>query len=181
MSKRISKQLCYVLRHAPESIGISLDNHGWAKVKELIQGYNEHHSDKLDRELLEKIVAEDDKMRYSFSEDGSKIRCNQGHSIQVDVELEEKVPPKVLYHGTGRKYVGSIFAQGLLPKTRLYVHLSKDVATAIKVGSRHGEPVVFEVDSQRMVEDGYTFYLSVNGVWLTKLVPAKYLMITEEK
>ena len=126
-------------------------------------------------ETLEDIVKKDSKQRYSFSEDKRLIRANQGHSISVDVELEEKAPPDVLWHGTGEKYVSSIESMGLIPKGRLYVHLSSDVATAKKVGSRHGRPVIFKVDSRRMAGDGFPFYLSANGVWLTREVPRRYL------
>ncbi|MBR3330610.1 MAG: RNA 2'-phosphotransferase, partial [Mogibacterium sp.] len=123
----------------------------------------------------ERIVAEDEKQRYSFNEDKTLIRANQGHSIPVDVELPEVTPPAVLYHGTGLKYKESIDKQGLIPKSRLYVHLSGDVDTARKVGQRHGKPVIYTVDAAAMHADGYTFYRSVNGVWLTKKVPARYL------
>ena len=125
-------------------------------------------------DLIE-IVNEDNKQRYSFNEDKTLIRANQGHSIPVDVELEVKVPPEVLYHGTGAKYVKSIKSMGLIPKSRLYVHLSKDESTAISVGKRHGEPVVFKVKAKDMYAAGYKFYQSVNGVWLTKSVPVQYL------
>ena len=126
-------------------------------------------------EDLERIVRNDDKQRYSFNQDKTLIRANQGHSIPVDVELEKKNPPEILWHGTGKKYVESIDQEGLIPKTRLYVHLSSDYDTAIKVGKRHGEPVIYKVDTKRMTEDGYEFFLSVNGVWLTKRVPSLYL------
>ena len=129
--------------------------------------------------VLEEIVETDNKQRYSFNEDKSLIRANQGHSIPVDVELEEKIPPEILWHGTGEKYVSSIDIQGLIPKSRLYVHLSKDSDTAVNVGKRHGRPVLFIVKSGDMYRDGYKFYLSRNGVWLTKNVPAKYLEKTE--
>jgi len=125
--------------------------------------------------MLEEIVATDNKQRYSFNEDHTLIRANQGHSIPVDVELEECFPPEVLYHGTGEKYVSSIDAQGLIPKSRLYVHLSHERETAVKVGLRHGKPVIYLVQSGDMHRDGFKFYKSVNGVWLTKEVPVKYL------
>lgn len=172
--KEISRFMSLILRHKPETIGISLDEHGWADVEELIKGINASGKH-LDRDMLDEIVQTDNKQRYSYSEDGSLIRANQGHSIPVDVELEEKIPPDVLWHGTGEKYVGSIDEQGLIPKSRLYVHLSSDIATAKKVGSRHGKPVIYQVDCKQMVDDGYQFYLSVNGVWLTKVVPVQYM------
>ena len=175
--KDISKFISLILRHKPEVIGITLDEHGWADVSELIEGVNRQYP--LDLPLLEKIVAEDEKQRYSFNEDKTLIRANQGHSIPVDVEPEELTPPKYLYHGTGMKYVESIDRMGLIPKSRLFVHLSSDTETAIKVGMRHGTPVVYLVDSGKMSEDGYRFYRSVNGVWLTKEVPVKYLEKTD--
>ena len=172
---KISKFISLILRHKPETIGISLDEHGWADVRELINGVNAGGRHHLDAALLEEIVLTDEKQRYSFNEDHTLIRANQGHSIPVDVELEEKTPPDVLYHGTGEKYVSSIDEQGLIPKSRLYVHLSADVPTAKKVGSRHGKPVIYEIDCRKMTTDGYSFYLSANHVWLTKSVPVKYL------
>ena len=171
--KETSKYISLILRHKPETIGITLDEHGWANVDELIAGVAKTHP--IDMAVLEQIVAEDEKQRYSFNEDKTLIRANQGHSIPVDVELEEKQPPEILYHGTGEKYVSSINEQGLIPKSRLYVHLSSDEATAVKVGQRHGKPVVYTVKSGEMYSDGFKFFCSVNGVWLTKSVPVKYL------
>ena len=171
--KETSKFISLILRHKPEAIGITLDEHGWANVDELIEGVSRTHP--LDMAALELIVAEDEKQRYSFNEDKTLIRANQGHSILVDVELDEKEPPEVLYHGTGEKYVSSIDRQGLIPKSRLYVHLSHDEETAVKVGTRHGKPVIYTVKSGDMYRDGYKFFCSVNGVWLTKEVPVKYL------
>jgi len=171
--KDTSKFISLILRHKPETIGITLDEHGWANVDELIAGIAK--TQPIDMAMLEQIVAEDEKQRYSFNEDKTLIRANQGHSIPVDVELEEKEPPKFLYHGTGEKYVSSIDAQGLIPKSRLYVHLSSDKDTAHKVGLRHGKPVIYTVKSGEMHKDGYKFFLSVNGVWLAKEVPLRYL------
>ena len=168
-----SKLISLILRHKPETIGITLDEHGWANVDELIAGISKTHP--LDMVGLERIVAEDEKQRYSFNDDKTLIRANQGHSIPVDVELEEVEPPEVLYHGTGEKFVASIDEQGLIPKSRLYVHLSGDMDTARKVGHRHGKPVIYSVKSGEMFRDGIVFYRSVNGVWLTKIVPVKYL------
>ena len=170
---RTSKYLSLILRHKPEAAGITLDEHGWADVEELIEGVRK--SSPFDRAMLEEIVRTDEKRRYSFNEDGTLIRANQGHSIPVDVELPVVEPPEYLYHGTGEKSVASIDARGLLPRTRLYVHLSGDAETARKVGSRHGKPVVYKVLSGEMARAGLTFYRSVNGVWLTKSVPPQYL------
>jgi putative RNA 2'-phosphotransferase len=170
-----SKFIALILRHKPEAAGITLDGHGWAQVDELIAGVSRRMP--LTREMLEEIVRTDNKQRYSFSPDHQRIRANQGHSIPVDVELKQTVPPDTLYHGTGEKYVESILQEGLLPKSRLYVHLSRDAATAEQVGRRHGKPVLFQVDAAAMVRDGYAFYLSENQVWLTREVPVSYLTI----
>ena len=171
--KDTSKFISLILRHKPEVIGISLDEHGWANVDELIAAISK--TQPIDMAMLEQIVAEDEKQRYSFNDDHTLIRANQGHSVPVDVELEEKEPPEFLYHGTGEKYVASIEAQGLIPKSRLYVHLSPDADTARRVGQRHGKPVIFVVKSGEMYRDGIKFCQSVNGVWLVKEVPNRYL------
>jgi len=173
--KSTSKFISLILRHKPGVIGITLDEHGWADVDALIDGINHAGGHYLDRNLLEEIVSAEEKQRYSFNEDHTRIRANQGHSISVDVELRQMTPPDILWHGTGEKYTASIDAQGLIPKSRLYVHLSADIGTAKKVGSRHGRPVIYEIDCREMAEDGHEFFLSENGVWLTKRVPIKYL------
>lgn len=175
--KKTGVFISLILRHKPDVIGISLDEHGWANVQELISGINKIQGHSIDMPMLEEIVRTDNKQRYSFNEDRSKIRANQGHSINVDVELKETVPPEKLYHGTGEKYVDSINREGLKPKSRLYVHLSKDVEIAVTVGSRHGKAVVYTVASGEMYRQGYTFYLSENGVWLTKNVPIDFMKI----
>ena len=172
--KETSKYISLILRHKPETIGITLDEHGWANVDELILGISKTHT--LNMDVLEEIVRTDEKQRYSFNEDKTLIRANQGHSVQVDVELDEVKPPETLWHGTGEKYVESIDVQGLISKSRLYVHLSKDVDTAIKVGKRHGKPILYKVRALDMYNDGYKFYLSKNGVWLTKEVAVEYLV-----
>ena len=169
----ISKYISLILRHKPETIGIALDEHGWANVGELIEGVNKKYP--FTMEMLEEIVKTDPKNRYSFNDDKTLIRANQGHSIPVDVELEQVEPPAILYHGTGEKFVAAIDEIGLIPKSRLYVHLSSDIDTAIKVGKRHGKPVVYEIDCKAMAVDNYKFYISVNGVWLTKRVPSQYI------
>ena len=175
--KQLSKFLSLILRHKPDKVGISLDSHGWADVDELMKGIRRSGRN-IDLPMLERIVAENDKQRFSFSQDKKKIRANQGHSIQVDVELKEMEPPAVLYHGTVRKNSASIGEKGLLRGNRLYVHLSVDVATAVKVADRRrGERAIYEVDAGRMYRDGYRFYQSVNGVWLTEHVPQGYIDI----
>lgn len=173
-NKKLSVFLSLVLRHQPQAAGIALDSHGWADVEELIRGIN-GTGRKIDREILEDIVRTDEKGRYAFDETGKKIRANQGHSVLVDVDLEEKLPPEILYHGTASRFLDAIFAEGLKPMSRLYVHLSPDAATAVKVGKRHGKVVVLEVESGRMAKEGIKFYQSANGVWLTRQVLPKYL------
>ena len=173
--KEVSKFLSLILRHKPETIGITLDEHGWADVDDLVRGIAKTYKD-FNWGTLDEIVETDEKQRYSYNEDHTLIRANQGHSIPVDVELEKVEPPECLYHGTGEKYKKSIDKQGLIPKSRLYVHLSPDFKTAIEVGKRHGDPIVYAVLSGKMYRDGYEFFKSVNGVWLTKSVPVKYLV-----
>ena len=171
--QNVSRFISLILRHKPEAIGITLDEHGWASTEALIRGISQRQP--FSMAMLEEIVASDGKQRYAFNEDKTKIRANQGHSVAVDVELKTAVPPKLLYHGTGEKYVSSIEARGLIPKSRLYVHLSADIQTAENVGARHGKPVVYRVDTEAMARDGFVFYRSANGVWLTKDVPVHYL------
>lgn len=170
---RISKFISMVLRHKPQVIGLTLDEHGWADVTELLEKMKQHHA--IDMDILEEIVRTDNKQRYSFNEEHTKIRANQGHSIKVDVELTEAIPPEILYHGTGEKSVAAIDREGLKPMKRLYVHLSGDLQTAEKVGKRHGKVVIYKVRTGDMHRDGYVFYRAVNGVWLTKSVPVGYL------
>ena len=155
---KISRYLSLILRHHPEAAGISLDVHGWADVDELIAGIQKGKYPDFSREILDEIVRTDNKQRYSYDDSRQRIRANQGHSIPVDVELERKEPPEILYHGTGEKYAESIDAQGLIPKSRLYVHLSGDRETAETVGRRHGKPVIYLVHSGRMSRDGYAFF-----------------------
>jgi putative RNA 2'-phosphotransferase len=163
-----SKFLSGVLRHDPKKIGIALDSKGWAIVSDLCRLMP------ISKEDLDEIVQTDAKGRYSFSEDGLKIRANQGHSIEVDVELEEREPPEFLYHGTATRSLDSIWRDGLKRMNRQYVHLSADLETAIKVGTRHGKPAVLKIRAQEMHEQGHEFWISKNGVWLVKAVPLKY-------
>ena len=172
---KISKYIALLLRHHPEEADLFMDEHGWVDTQALIAGIQKTYPD-FDMDYLEKIVREDEKQRYAFNEDRTKIRASQGHSVQVDVELKETEPPQYLFHGTGEKYVNSILEKGLIPGSRLYVHLSKDPDTAYKVGQRHGRPVIFTVRAGDMYKNGYRFYLSANGVWLTDTVPVEYLI-----
>lgn len=171
---RLSIFLSLILRHKPSEIGVTLDEHGWADVNELIEGINASGR-AIDMETLEEIVKTDNKRRYSFNENKTLIRANQGHSVPVDVELKESTPPNVLYHGTATRFIDSIRQQGIKSMSRLYVHLSKDLDTAVKVGNRHGKCIVLQIDAKKMFEDGIKFYLSDNEVWLTKFVDWKYV------
>lgn len=171
---RTSKFLSLVLRHKPDEIGLSLDENGWASVEELIVCAN-RSGRKLDRAIIEEVVATSDKKRFALSPDGLRIRANQGHSVEVDLALEPRQPPEILFHGTATRFLDSIRAKGLLPGSRQHVHLSLDEATAIKVGQRHGKPVVIKVRSGEMGRAGFMFFCSVNGVWLTDRVSPEYL------
>lgn len=172
---KIGKLMALVLRHRPDALGLEMDEHGWVRTDDLIEKINGTNQYVLDMDLLEEIVRTDSKQRYSFNDDKTLIRANQGHSIPVDVGLVQATPPDILYHGTATRFTESIDSQGLLPQSRLYVHLSQDADTATNVGRRHGTPVVYQVDCQAMLRDGYEFFKSENGVWLTKEVPARYL------
>jgi putative RNA 2'-phosphotransferase len=175
-TKETSKFLSFVLRHQPEEIGLKLDDAGWASVEELLAACKRARRT-LTREELEHIVDTSDKKRFAFSEDGLYIRANQGHSIEVELGYEPREPPAVLYHGTATRFLASIQKEGLKRGKRHHVHLSTDASTAIKVGSRHGKPVVLRIMSGRMHTDGYLFYLSENGVWLTERVPPDYILV----
>ena len=171
----ISKYMALVLRHKPEEVNLTLNKEGYCNTNDLIKAIRNKFG-KFSMDDLETIVAEDSKGRYSFNKYKTMIRANQGHSTnQVDITFKEVVPPDVLYHGTATRFVTSIYESGLKPMLRQYVHLSKDIETASKVGSRHGDLFIFKVNSKQMYEDGYKFYLSENGVYLTKEVPVKYL------
>ena len=173
---KVSKFLSYVLRHAPESIDLPLDANGWASIDELI-AKAQAKGTRLELDAIHEAVATNDKQRFAISDDGTRIRASQGHSIEVDLALAQQAPPDRLYHGTATRFVESIRQQGLIPGSRQHVHLSADRDTATTVGSRHGKPVVLDVDARAMHADGIVFYRSENGVWLTAAVPAQYLSI----
>lgn len=170
----LGKFISLILRHKPQVIGITLDQNGWADTQELLAGINASNR-YIDMEILERIVRENNKKRYSFNEDKSRIRANQGHSISVNVEMKEMTPPDELYHGTADRFLDSIREKGILKMNRQYVHLSADAETAKAVGKRHGKPVVLVIDTKKMVEDGYTFRLSDNGVWQSEDIKWKYV------
>jgi len=172
--KNQSKFLSYVLRHAPESIGIDMDSHGWVNIDELI----EKGQKGITREMIDQIVREDAKQRYAISEDGNRIRANQGHSIEVDLKLQSKIPPVTLYHGTHEGVLKTVLKEGLKKMNRHHVHLSVDAETAKMVGSRRGKPVILTVDTRSMVRDGIKFYISENGVWLTDYVAPECLAVS---
>jgi len=174
--KNLSKSLSYWLRHKPENLGIVLEKDGWANVSELIEKAKQKIEFSL--EDLKEVVAENDKQRFSFNEDFTKIKANQGHTAEVDIKFKKIVPPVILYHGTVDKFFDSIKKQGLTKQKRHHVHLSKDKETAISVGSRRGKAIVLEVDCKKMLADGFDFFLSDNGVYLTDEVPSKYIKIS---
>ena len=165
-----NRKLAFLLRH---DTNYAFDKHGWRTIEDLTKNHG------FTLEQIKEIVRTNNKNRFELSADGLLIRASQGHSVDVDVELTELTPPDILYHGTARKSVDSILAEGIKSGTRLYVHLSDTVQTAISVGQRHGPPVVFQVNAKQMFADGYTFYLSKNKVWLTAFVPAVYIKIIE--
>ena len=171
---KISKYLSKHLRHQPERLGIKLAPGGWVPVDELLAACARNQFP-ISREELNEVVANNDKKRFSFDSTGTSIRANQGHSVEVDLQLEPVVPPDVLYHGTAQGSVEAILQTGLSKISRHHVHLSRDIATAKAVGARHGKPVVFAVDAAAMYQAGYTFYCSDNGVWLVEYVPPEYL------
>ena len=171
---RISKYLSKHLRHQPERLGLQLAAGGWVAVDDLLAACARERFP-VSREELDEVVARSDKQRFAFDPTGTLIRANQGHSVDVDLQLEPVPPPALLYHGTGRPAVEAILQTGLQKMARHHVHLSGDVATATRVGAGHGPPVVLEVNAAAMHEAGYVFYRSANGVWLTDHVPPSYL------
>ena len=173
--EQLGKFLSLILRHRPETIGIKLDEHGYANVDELLKGINKSGR-QIDLNTLERIVRENNKNRYHFNEEHTKIRSNQGHSIPVDLEFQKVIPPNIIYHGTASRFLGSILKEGIKKQGRQYVHLSEDYETAEKVGERHGVPVVLVIDAKRMAQDGVEFYLSENGVWMCDKVEKKYII-----
>ena len=181
MTKRpitVSKFLSKYLRHEPEALGLTLEPGGWVLVDDLLAGAVRQGFPITKDELCE-VVAENDKQRFSFDESETRIRANQGHSTEVDLQLKEAEPPTELFHGTVAKFLDAIFTGGLKKMDRHDVHLSKDVQTASKVGGRRGKPVVLVVNSAKMASDGHKFRLSENGVWLTENVPAQYIRVAD--
>lgn len=175
---KLGKFISLILRHNPKIIGIELDKNGWADVNELINGINQsgnNEEKRINFEILEEIVKNNNKKRYEFNEDFSKIRACQGHSIDIDLELTEVKPPKVLYHGTAERFLPQIRKEGIKKITRQFVHLSETKETAYDVGKRHGKPFIIKVLAGKMHEEGNKFFISKNGVWLTDNIEVKYL------
>lgn len=170
----ISKFLAKYLRHAPQDLGLTLQVGGWVSVDDLLTA-SEKVGFAISYDELIECVETNDKKRFSFDVTGDLIRANQGHSVEVDLQLVESQPPKILYHGTVERFLPSIMAEGLKKGKRHHVHLSKDYETAVKVGARRGKPVVLQVDSDLMWFTGHAFYRSTNGVWLTETVPTKFI------
>lgn len=175
---KVSKYLSKHLRHTPHRLGLTLSPGGWVSVENLLSACAAHKFF-ITRNELEKVVANNDKQRFSFDATGTLIRANQGHSVAVDLQLESQIPPDLLYHGTGENSVNSILQTGLLKMSRHHVHLSSNVETARKVGMRHGRPVIFAVDAAAMHQTGFVFYCSENGVWLVDAVPTEYLTLVK--
>jgi RNA:NAD 2''-phosphotransferase len=163
-----------VLRHKPESIGITLDSEGWVDVDVLLKACSKNEKF-ISLEQLKLVVEENDKQRFALSPDGKRIRASQGHSVQVELGYHGQCPPEILYHGTATRFLESIRKEGLLKRQRNHVHLSATTQTATSVGARHGKVVVLKVDAKRMHEEGHQFFLSANGVWLTERVPPEFI------
>lgn len=173
-TKKHSKRLSYILRHAPEEAGLSLGEGGWVLVADLLKGLSTKGW-AIDRALLQEVVDTNDKKRFTISEDGLRIRAAQGHSVEIVSDLVPRSPPEELFHGTATRFLDSIMTQGLRSMSRQHVHLSSDQSTARTVGARHGKPVILQIAAAQMTNDGLVFYRADNGVWLTDAVEAKYL------
>ena len=170
---RVSKRLSYVLRHHPDSVGLTLDDAGWAPVEDLLRALG------WTRARLEDVVAGNDKQRFAFDDTGTRIRASQGHSVPVDLGYAPAQPPDELFHGTVGRFLDGILAEGLRPGNRHAVHLSPDVETARRIGARRGRPVVLRVDAAALATEGAVFSRSANGVWLVDAVPARHLTVLD--
>ena len=174
---QLSKLLSFVLRHDPGSIGLELDPAGWAPVERLLGQLAATQGRQFSREEIESLVATSDKKRFTLSADRTKIRAAQGHSVQVDLQLLPTAPPPELFHGTAERFLATILNEGLKPQSRQQVHLSSDPESAIKVGQRHGKPVVLFIGAQQMAAKGFLFYLAENGVWLSDRIPPEFIQV----
>lgn len=171
---KLSKFLSLILRHQPEKIGLTLDAQGWVSIAQLLS-QAQAHGHTLSHTALLEIVAHNDKQRFAISTDGLRIRANQGHSLAVDLALLPQTPPDVLFHGTASRFLAKILAEGLQPMQRHHVHLSTNADLALSVGARYGLPQLLWIDAKQMAADGYSFYCTENGVWLTDHVPVAYI------
>lgn len=174
-TRDVSKFLSLILRHKPETIGLKLDQNGWADLNELISKINTGGKN-VNLEQIKEVVKTNSKQRFKLDLENNRIRANQGHSIKIDMEFSPTQPPEQLFHGTAERNISSIKKSGIQKRNRQHVHLSSDLDTAKMVGKRHGKPVIFVIDSKKMFEDGYSFFLSENGVWLTDAVSAEYFV-----
>jgi len=175
--KHAAREVNFKVKHHPDSIGIKLDSGGWTDVEKLIQQAN-RKGIQTTLDEIRTVVRENDKQRFSFSEDDLKIRANYGHSVVIDLGYGPTEPPGVLYHGTAERNLKAIRTNGLTKGNRQYVHLSPDFDTAINVGQRHGKPIVLKVLSGQMYFNGHEFFLSKSGIWLTEYVPTEYLVFS---
>jgi putative RNA 2'-phosphotransferase len=178
--KKTSKSLSYVLRHRPDTIGIELQEGGWVRVDDLLRAF-ELAGQPFSLDVLEKVVAENDKQRFEISVDRLQIRARQGHSVAVELGYAARTPPDILYHGTATRNLDSILAHGLLKGYRHHVHLSTNIDTMVQVGMRHGKPVVLSIDARKMHADGFQFYMTDNLVWLTEHVPPEFISVATRR
>lgn len=172
---KLSKFLSFVLRHKPEEINLELDKNGWADINELIQKSKEHQDLTFSEDDLFFIVKNNAKQRFMLSDDKTKVKANQGHSIQVELGLVDTAPPEYLYHGTAEQFIDIILKEGVKPMKRHDVHLSFSKEVANSVGIRHGKSVVLRIKTKQMHKDGFTFQCTANNVWLTKHIEPKYI------
>lgn len=175
-TKKHSKRLSYILRHAPDEVGLTLGDGGWVLIDDLLSGFHEKGWG-MNRHELEQVVETNDKKRFTISADGLRIRAAQGHSVTIKSDLSAIKPPDHLFHGTAKRFVDAIMTEGLRPMSRQHVHLSLDRVTAEKVGQRHGKPIVLDIASGKMAAAGFEFFCADNGVWLTDLVPPEFLSL----
>jgi len=173
--KTLSKYLSFIVRHKPDEIGLKLDSNGWGSLDHLIEKTSSH---KLTPDLIKVVVETNDKQRFSISQDGLKIRANQGHSIDIDLGLEPQAPPEILLHGTAERFWPSIEVEGLVKGGRHHVHLTVSDVVAKSVGGRYGKPVLLEIAASKMASEGYSFYRSANNVWLVEFVPPEFVTKT---
>ena len=173
--RKASKFLSLILRHKPQTVGLSLDKYGYIPVEDLLNALSKHGWDGFSKEDLDRVVATNNKKRFAYSPDGKHITASQGHSIEVDLELTPTEPPEKLFHGTVEKFIAAIKSEGLKSQSRQHVHLSKDRETATDVGQRRGKALILEIDAKAMHQAGHSFFISANEVWLAEEVPVQYI------